>query len=930
MVQGVSLPRPILLTLAVLFAAAVILYSAVWMYAIRWDPETQIGISTRYAFSDDTARILSVAPGGAAEQAGLLAGDQLVAINGQPLHTQYPYYDALSRGQVGDIVSLTVERPGGSNPLIVEATLGQTAPDAASPATQSVAMQVVASFPVPFVIVGLGVLFLRLEDRNAWLLALLFGSFIAGGPLLNTQTGIPPPIRGFTVAYKVAFTGLLGPVFFYFFAVFPTPSPIDRRLPWLKHVMLGLAVTVLTPLALWVGRAGSFQPTLELAARVPNVVRFVFNGTLLGGIGLGLVSLLWNTSHATSVEARRKTKVIVFGTLVGMGPIFFLGTAAVYLRRDLGQFPFWVLAPCVVASFAMPLSFAYAVVRHRVLGIPQLLRLGLQYAFARKLLLSLVPLVAGILILDLLLHGNEPLLTVIRARGWVYGTLGGLVLVTHTQRQRWLGALDRTFFRERYDAQRLLGEVVEEVRQAASFDQVAPRAVTRIEAALHAEFVAVLTLGSGETSYHSVAAAPPDRAPLALSADSKLIGLLRLLGKPLEASHSSAGWLTQQLPDDESAFLQRSRIELLVPIASSPDRTQALLALGPKRSEEPYTGEDLSFLVAIASSLALLLERPTATPTLDGNTFTECPDCGTCYDSGVTSCARDRATLTPMGFSRLLTDRYRLERRLGQGGMGTVYEATDTALDRRVAAKVIRENLVGSAEAAQRFQREARATAAFAHPNVVTIHDVGVATGTRAFLVMELLTGTNLRDMITQDGLLSPARTVKILRSVSAAVDAAHARRLVHRDLKPENVFLAHSPTGETPKVLDFGIAKFVSSDPSPDAETAPGTLLGTWRYMSPEQLRGGTVLPAWDLWALGVVAYEMLTGTHPFAAATVEECHRAVLAARFTPLAAGPADLPSATQTFFEHVFTSDASQRPSSALDLFGELERALTAPS
>lgn len=157
--------------------------------------------------------------------------------------------------------------------------------------------------------------------------------------------------------------------------------------------------------------------------------------------------------------------------------------------------------------------------------------------------------------------------------------------------------------------------------------------------------------------------------------------------------------------------------------------------------------------------------------------------------------------MIPIGFSRLLADRYRLDRRLGQGGMGTVYEATDTALERRVATKLIRDDLVGSEEAAARFQREARATAAFAHPNVVTVHDFGVAADTRAFLVMELLAGTNLRDAIDRDGRLPAARTVEILRSVCAAVDAAHAQQLVHRDLKPENIFLAQSQTGEIAKV---------------------------------------------------------------------------------------------------------------------------------
>jgi tRNA A-37 threonylcarbamoyl transferase component Bud32 len=803
----------VLLALAVAFAAVTTLYSAVWMIAVRWVPQTQIGISTRYSFETDSARIVFVAPGGPAGQAGLVAGDQIVAIDGRSVETQFPYWDALNRGQPGNKVSMTVERSGDSAPLNLEVTLGRTSPPATQPAAQTLVSEIIGSYQVPFLIVGLGVLFLRLDDRNAWLLALLFGTLIGASPILSEQTGLPPALRGFAVAYKVAFTSLLGPLFYYFFAVFPTSSPIDLRLPWLKHLYLGLAAAVSIPLALWVGLAGSFQPLLELAGRIPVVVRIVANGTILVGVGLGFASLLWNTVRTTNAEARRKTRVIMLGTLVGVGPMFLLGTAAVYLARELDQFPFWTLAPCVVALFLLPLSFAYAVVRHRVLGIPQLLRLGLQYAFARRLLLSLVPMVAGVLILDLLWNADQPLIDVLRARGWAYGLLGGLALVAQTQRQRWLGSLDRTFFRERYDAQRLLGEVVEEVRQASNFDAVAPRAVGRIEAALHAEFVAVLILNPGETSCRNVAAAPPDRAPLALSADSKLIGLLHLLGKPLDASHSSAGWLTQQLPDEETAFLQRSRIELLVPIASSPDRTQALLALGPKRSEEPYTGEDLSFLVAIASSLALLLERPAAAPSLDGNTFAECPECGTCYDTGVGSCTRDSAALTPVGFSRLLTDRYRLERRLGQGGMGTVYEATDTALERRVAAKVIRQDLVGSAEAAQRFQREARATAAFAHPNVVTVHDVGVATGTRAFLVMELLNGTNLRDAVAQNGRLPAARTVEILRGVCAAVDAAHARQLVHRDLKPENIFLAQSPTGETPKVLDFGIAKFVSAE---------------------------------------------------------------------------------------------------------------------
>ena len=915
-----------LLTLAVVFAAATVLYSATWMYAVRWETDVFFGIAYQYSTTSHSASITQVVEGSAAGQAGLVVDDQIVAVNGRSLETFLRFRDAVWRGRPGDVVSLTVERPGEPAPLTLDATLGPALPREELPPARAILDQVLGSFPVLYVIVGLGVLFLRLADRNAWLLALLFGGFVAGAPLREFEAAIPPALRGFAVAYKVTFSGLVGPLFYYFFAVFPTSSPIDRRVPWLKQVLLGLGVAVSIPLGLWALVAGSFQPLVELGDRIPAGLGLLILGFVFGPYGLGFVSLLWNT-RAASADVRRKTRVIVFGTVVGLGPILLLGAVGAYLNRSpFEEFPYWIVTPCVLALFLVPLSFAYAVVRHRVLGIPQLLRLGLQYAFARKLLLSLVPLLAGMLILDLLLHADQPLIDVLRARGWAYGGLGGLVLVAHTQRQRWLAALDLTFFRERYDAHRLLGEVVEEVRQAGSFEQVAPRAVARIEVALHAEFVAVLALGTSETSYRNVAAAPAGRAPVAVSADSKLITLLRVLGKPLEVSLSGTSWLTQQLPQEETTFLRQARIELLVPIASSPDRTQALLALGPKRSEEPYTGEDLSFLVAIASSLALLLERPVAAPAPATDAFAECPQCGTCYDSGVASCAQDSAALIPIGFSRLLADRYRLERRLGQGGMGTVYEATDTALERRVAAKLIRDDLVGHEEAAARFQREARATATFAHPNVVTVHDFGVAADSRAFLVMELLVGTNLRDAIDRDGRLPAARTVEILRSVCAAVDAAHAQQLVHRDLKPENIFLAQSQTGEIAKVLDFGIAKFLSSQLPPEDETVAGVLVGTLQYMSPEQLRGGTVQPAWDLWALGVVAYEMLTGTHPFAAATPDESHRAVLAGRFTPLAAGPSDPPSAAQAFFDRVFASDAAERPPSARALFGDLERAL----
>jgi serine/threonine-protein kinase len=548
----------------------------------------------------------------------------------------------------------------------------------------------------------------------------------------------------------------------------------------------------------------------------------------------------------------------------------------------------------------------------------------LQYGLARQVLLWLMPALAMILVADLLLHGDQPLLAVLRARGWAYAALGALALVAHTQREQWLGALDRRFFRERYDAQKLLRDVAEEARQAGDFQRVAPLVVARIEAALHPEFAALVVREPGDAMFRTLASSPAGQAPASFPAESKLMALVRLLGKPVEVSLSESGWLKQQLPHQETEFLRQARVDLLVPIAVAADRKEALLALGMKRSEEPYSREDQDLLVAVASSVALLLERPAAA-SRSSEAFQECPQCGACYDSGMASCAKEGATLTPVFVPRMVSGRYRLERRLGRGGMGTVYEATDTALERRVAAKLIREDLVGSAEAAERFRREARAAAGFAHPNVVTVHDFGMS-GNRAFLVMELLEGISLREELRRHRRLPAAHTREVLRGVCAAVDAAHRRQLIHRDLKPENIFLARGESGESAKVLDFGLVKSLSGASQETADTSAGILVGTLRYMSPDQFRGEAPAPAWDLWALGVVAYELLTGQHPFGTGSGPELHAAVLGGRFTPVAVACPDAPSAWQEFFLRALAQRPEDRPHSAQVFFSELEHAL----
>ena len=549
-----------------------------------------------------------------------------------------------------------------------------------------------------------------------------------------------------------------------------------------------------------------------------------------------------------------------------------------------------------------------------------MIRQGLRYAFARRALLALIPVLLVFLGVDLLAHGDEPVADVLRSRAWVYVSLAGLAVAARMRQQTWLDALDRRFFRERYNAQRLLREVAEDVRRASSLEPVAPTVVSRIEQALHPRFVALLVRDDDGRRYRPMAASPIDAAPGSLNADNKLLALARLLGKPLDGVGSETEWLARTMPAADIRELQQAAIDLVVPVRFGDADAKALFVLGPKRSEEPYSEDDGELLMAIAESVAMRLPaNEAATAALTGR-FEECPACGRCYDSGTGRCHAEGAALATVNAPRLLADRYQLERRLGRGGMGTVYAALDTSLDRRIAVKLVREDLAGRSEAADRFRREARVAAAFSHPNVVTVHDFGVVGG-QAFLIMELLDGRTLRDVLRSEERVNVQRALAILRDVTSAVEAAHLRQLVHRDLKPENICLASHGVSERAKVLDFGIAKLVTPKDGDALAThsTGGALLGTPLYMAPEQLRGEDPDPSWDLWALAVIAFEMLCGSHPFASMPLAGHPRGHEAAADARLA----DLPQGCEQFFARALALDRATRYESPAVFMAELE-------
>ena len=249
-----------------------------------------------------------------------------------------------------------------------------------------------------------------------------------------------------------------------------------------------------------------------------------------------------------------------------------------------------------------------------------------------------------------------------------------------------------------------------------------------------------------------------------------------------------------------------------------------------------------------------------------------CPDCGTSYPRHIQICPRDGTVLQddrtddPL-IGRTLDGKYRVESRVGEGGMGTVYRATHLMLGKPVALKLIKPELVTSKEIARRFQREARAASHLNHPGIATVYDLGQSEDGTLYIAMEFVEGPSLKDVLAS-GPLPPDRIVRIVRQIATALGAAHDRQIVHRDLKPQNVVLTMDAAGrELAKLLDFGIAK--TFDDGATRLTSTGIVVGTPQYMSPEQASGSPVDARSDLYSLGIIIYEMLTGDVPFTAPT-------------------------------------------------------------
>jgi hypothetical protein len=456
----------------------------------------------------------------------------------------------------------------------------------------------------------------------------------------------------------------------------------------------------------------------------------------------------------------------------------------------------------LLPAFGLP----YAVAVKQVFSPRTVLRRSLQYAMAQRTITLLAILPAVPLVLSLVRQRDLSLTEIVTGRPLFYAVGIGLLVLARRYREpaeRWI---DRRFFRAEYDAREILMSLAGRMPFESDPSELVALVIDHVDSALHPASVAVLAEvapGRLETIGARPAGLPPP------AAGNGLTTLLRWSREPLEVLLDDERSSAARLPADDRAWLAAADIALLVPMLGGDSAEPTLvgvLVLGPKRSDEPYAREDRELLAAIAAQMAVSLDvsgiRRRATGPAAGRletaatigieaTLGVCPRCQRCTELARATCPDDGTALEPVpGLPPIVDGKYRVDAQVGRGGMGAVFKARDVRLDRDVAIKVVRADLLASPDARVRFRREAQVVARLQHPAVVAVFDYGTLPDSAAYIVMEYIRGEDLRQRLRRTPRLPPDDVVRLVSGVAGGVQAAHDAGVFHRDLKPENVLL--------------------------------------------------------------------------------------------------------------------------------------------
>ena len=597
--SSTDIPSAALLAAAIVFAAATILYTFVWLYYAGWSAPISIGIEWKLAYTP-YVELQRVLPNGPADRAGLRVGDKILRVNGYPQHV-LTVAPALAHGRPGEAVTLEVERSGEPRSLNLQITLESAQPRERPTLAQWLAIKEISYYPVPFLIVGMLVLFLRLEDRNAWLLAIMFAGFIAAAPVAFLEGVLSPPLRRFMLTYMLVVYPLTPAIFYWFFATFPVQSPIDKRLPKLKYALVAASLVCGLPFALLALITGSSYTALRLTSIIGDRVWIVSTSCYMFiGFGLGLLSLILNRLTAPTANDRRKIQVMMWGTAASILPMMITCTIAIVQHKIFYSYPFWFYVIPILALGLLPISFAYAVVKHRALEIPVLLRRSARYFLVQRGFVLLI-LLAGVAATLLLARAFNQYFPERGRIGVPAGAALGIILVWGgTQMQsRVTRRLDRAFFRSAYDTRHILIDLAAKTRNASNREQLAELLRQQIDEALHPSTLAIY-FSQNDGEFTTTADVP-----------SEIRTLPQRLPVLEHMQERAQTWEIVPTAGEAPSLeiLQPLEPECLVPMLGRDGQLLGLAVLGPKLSEESYSGEDRRLLDSVANQAGTALEN---------------------------------------------------------------------------------------------------------------------------------------------------------------------------------------------------------------------------------------------------------------------------------------------------------------------------------
>ena len=836
-------------------------------------------------------QVVSVSAGGAADGV-LRAGERITAVDAVTEFESRGLEAYLARLPENGSYELTVDVSGHED---VRALPVETRSSPVKAGASVVLYIVGLAFLIAGSLFGLA----RLEVRRLQMgvYAFLSMAILYLGHALEPQASTLGPAGMALFFAMTAFRNRLPSVLAFHFFSEPFGNRSNLRVPIaMLGALYGIVAVLTVPLAIvhWTSIQGGPAGLAFFSAYETPVGYLLAFGDAFGvAMILGMmVTTIYGFKYALTREYRRRLRWMATGIVAGCLPVFLVRFADLLASTGFVSSHSRLVDPTIQAyvtvSFVLvPTSIAYAVLKNRLFDIAIVVRQSVTYALARGVMRSIVALPA-ILILWRTWEDRHLTIAELLFRNAGNLTLALVAIVALRFRTRLLSIIDRRFFREAYNTEQILLGLIDAIRSSDSIREVSTMASEKIREALHPVSCYVVFRDRDSRNVEVTYSSGEHANDFVLSKESSLLRVLEG-----EQSAQTVDTLRERLPKGEPDVLGEYGIELVVPVTGRGGRSVGVVLLGAKASEEHYSSPDRRLLESVAAQMAIVFEnaqlrqrvavarreRAEVLGRVDAqgiNLVRECPVCGRCFDATESACVDDGAALAvTLPIERTIDGKYRLERLIGRGGMGAVYRGTDVRLGREVAIKVLTGALFGDPAALRRFEREAQASARLSHLNIVTVFDYGSLGTDGAYLVMEYVKGQTLRHELRREASLTPERVAFILDGVCDAVAEAHKSGVIHRDLKPENILLTDSddPRHQIVKVLDFGIAKVLTEGQSSDSIssiTVPGSIMGTFGYMSPEQLEGRPVDVRTDVFALGVIVIEALTGTRPFSGSTI------------------------------------------------------------